>query len=128
MPAPSQLPKYIYKIVPEDPRPIGSGLPVSDLDRKDGFIHLSTADQVAKTVARFFKDADVVYLLQLPYVKVGESIRWEEAGSGTFPHIYSNDLSTAIHDGNVEKVLTCQRATFGGWDGVIEGVIGQAEA
>lgn len=47
MPAPSTLPKYLYKIVPEaPPYPLPEEYPLSDLDRNDGFIHLSTAEQV----------------------------------------------------------------------------------
>lgn len=48
MSAPSPLPTYVYKILdarPEDPLP--ATLPVSELDRKDGFVHLSTAAQVS---------------------------------------------------------------------------------
>lgn len=48
MSAPNPLPTHIYKILdakPEDPLP--AALPVSELDRKDGFVHLSTAAQVS---------------------------------------------------------------------------------
>jgi uncharacterized protein (DUF952 family) len=127
MPPPSSIPKYIYKIVPEDPRPLNTGLPVSELDRKDGFIHLSTAKQVPKTVARFFKDADIVYLLKVPYAKVESKIIWEGAAAGTFPHIYDEDLSKSLHDGNVTTVLECRRDGGLGWDGVVEKVIEEAE-
>lgn len=54
MPPPTEMPKYVWKIVPDDPRPIGDGLPVSDLDRKDGFLHLSTAEQVQLFSTVFF--------------------------------------------------------------------------
>ncbi|CCF46097.1 hypothetical protein CH063_14959, partial [Colletotrichum higginsianum] len=48
MPAPAQMPQYLYKIVPEaPPSPLPAEYPLSDLDRNDGFIHLSTADQVS---------------------------------------------------------------------------------
>jgi uncharacterized protein (DUF952 family) len=49
MAAPNPLPKYIYKIVPADPQPLPEALPLSDLDRNDGFLHLSTAAQVQLT-------------------------------------------------------------------------------
>lgn len=48
MSAPTPLPTHVYKILdakPEDPLP--AALPVSELDRKDGFVHLSTAAQVS---------------------------------------------------------------------------------
>ena len=45
--APSPLPTYVYKILPEaPPTPLPSPYPPSELDRKDGFVHLSSAEQV----------------------------------------------------------------------------------
>lgn len=45
--ASTDRPKYIYKITPEPaPSPIPEIYPPSELDAKDGFIHLSTALQV----------------------------------------------------------------------------------
>jgi len=43
-------PKYIYKILPlAPPEPFPAALPLSPLDAKDGFVHLSTAEQVLPT-------------------------------------------------------------------------------
>lgn len=43
-------PKYVYKIVPNaPPEPIPQEFPLSDLDKQDGFIHLSTGQQVRHT-------------------------------------------------------------------------------
>lgn len=40
-------PTYVYKIVPAaPPDPIPTEYPLSELDQKDGFVHLSTAAQV----------------------------------------------------------------------------------
>lgn len=52
MPPPSPLPKYIWKILDSDPSPLPEGLPLSDLDRGDGYIHLSTPDQVGLILSR----------------------------------------------------------------------------
>lgn len=48
MPPPKETPRYIYKILDEaPPSPLPATLPpLSDLDQKDGFVHLSTARQV----------------------------------------------------------------------------------
>ena len=47
---PSPLPEFVYKITPTPPPdPIPEAYPLSDLDRKDGFVHLSTAWQVSTT-------------------------------------------------------------------------------
>ena len=43
---PDPLPKYTYKIVPSSPPEVlPAEYPVSELDQKDGFIHMSTAAQ-----------------------------------------------------------------------------------
>lgn len=48
MAAPTPLPTYVYKILDAPPaEPLPSELPVSELDAKDGFVHLSTAAQVS---------------------------------------------------------------------------------
>ncbi len=45
----SDSPQFIYKILPRAPaEPLPAQLPLSELDAKDGFVHLSTADQVCK--------------------------------------------------------------------------------
>ena len=41
------LPKYVYKIIPTaPPEPLPAEYPLSELDQNDGFVHLSTAEQV----------------------------------------------------------------------------------
>lgn len=48
MAPPSPLPEFVYKITPTaPPDPIPEAYPLSDLDRQDGFVHLSTAQQVS---------------------------------------------------------------------------------
>ena len=47
-----------------------SGQIITDLDNQDGFIHLSTASQLAATLAFFFKDSDYLQLLQLDLDKI----------------------------------------------------------
>jgi uncharacterized protein (DUF952 family) len=120
MPAPSPLPNYLYKILPSaPPSPLPARLPLSDLDRKDGFIHLSTSEQVASTADRFFDNFSELWLLKIKYDVLaagtdgdGEvdtnkraEIKWEEAGHGCFAHFYNGDLGS----GNVEKPLKVEK-------------------
>lgn len=93
--APSPLPAYIYKIVPistPPADPVPAELPISPLDTKDGFVHLSTANQVPATASRFFSSDLELYLLKVDYGKAagGGQIKWEKApsGVGIFPHFY----------------------------------------
>lgn len=47
MAPPDPLPKYVYKITPTaPPEPIPEEYPLSDLDKQDSFVHLSTSWQV----------------------------------------------------------------------------------
>ena len=47
MDPPSPLPEFVYKITAEPPPdPIPDVFPLSELDRHDGFVHLSTSWQV----------------------------------------------------------------------------------
>ncbi|KAJ1326237.1 DUF952 domain-containing protein [Microdochium nivale] len=51
----SAPPTYVYKIVPaQPPSPLPTDLPLSELDRADGFIHMSTAQQVSLFVFLIF--------------------------------------------------------------------------
>ena len=85
----SATPKYLYKILsaaPPEPLPIT--LPLSELDGKDGFIHLSTAEQVPVTAGRFFVSSNVLWLLKIDLALVEKNVRWETSGSESFPHVY----------------------------------------
>ena len=93
MPAPSSLPEYVYKILPEaPPDPLPSSLPLSDLDAKDGFIHLSTAEQTPATAGRFFSQTNSLSLLKIPLTHIEEDVKWEDGGSGCFAHLYGKEL------------------------------------
>jgi uncharacterized protein (DUF952 family) len=124
MPAPSPLPQYLYKILPSaPPSTLPSRLPLSDLDLKDGFIHLSTSEQVASTADKWFDTFTELWLLQIKYdvlvkgtdgdgevhSEKNSAIKWEEVGRGCFAHFYNGDLGS----GNVEKVLKVEKT--GSW-------------
>jgi uncharacterized protein (DUF952 family) len=70
----------------------------SDVDRRDGFIHFSTRDQVAETAARYFSDLDDLVLVMVDADALGHRLKWEPARDGTlFPHLYGRlDTAAAI--------------------------------
>ena len=89
MPVPSPPPKFVYKILPEKPPiELPAALPLSELDAKDGFIHLSTAEQVPATAGRFFSMTSKLWLLKIELVRIEKNTRWESAGETFFPHFY----------------------------------------
>jgi uncharacterized protein (DUF952 family) len=61
-------------------------------DQRDGFIHLSLAEQLEGTLARHFsrpQDREVV-LLALSVGALGDALKWEPSrGGDLFPHLYS---------------------------------------
>ncbi len=63
-----------------------AGAPV---DRTDGFVHLSTAAQVAETVAKHFAAESDLVLVALDADALGDALRWEPSrGGALFPHLY----------------------------------------
>lgn len=67
----------------------------SEHDRRDGFIHCSTAEQVPGSAARYHPGKDVVLLTIDPQQVEGE-VKWEESPRGLFPHIYGRLPITAV--------------------------------
>lgn len=58
-------------------------------DRRDGFIHLSTAGQVAETAAKHFRGREALLLVALDAAALGEALRYEPSRGGElFPHVY----------------------------------------
>lgn len=63
-----------------------AGAPV---DLADGYIHISTAAQVAETAAKHFADQSDLVLVALDDAALGADLRWEPSrGGALFPHLY----------------------------------------
>jgi len=63
------------------------GAPV---DLSDGFVHFSTASQVAETAARHFAQQDGLWLLAYDADGFGNALKWEASrGGALFPHLYA---------------------------------------
>ena len=59
------------------------------IDRQDGFIHFSTAAQVAETAARHFAGQADLLLIAVEADALGEAMRFEPSrGGDLFPHLY----------------------------------------
>jgi uncharacterized protein (DUF952 family) len=62
------------------------GAPV---DLADGFIHFSTAAQVAETAARHFATESDLVLVAVDADRLGPALKWEPSrGGALFPHLY----------------------------------------
>lgn len=63
-----------------------AGAPV---DVADGFIHFSTAEQVAETAARHFAGESDLVLAAFEADTLGAPLKWEVSrGGAKFPHLY----------------------------------------
>lgn len=61
-------------------------------DRRDGFLHFSTAAQVRASAAKHRAGVADLLLVEVDAVALGEALRWEPAAGGKrpglFPHLY----------------------------------------
>jgi uncharacterized protein (DUF952 family) len=61
----------------------------SSQDAADGFIHFSTATQIAASAAKHRAGQDGLVLLTVDAGTLGSALRWEPAREGQlFPHLY----------------------------------------
>jgi uncharacterized protein (DUF952 family) len=74
-----------------------AGAPV---DLADGFIHFSTAAQVAETAAKWFATESNLVLVAFNGDKLGPELKWEPSrGGALFPHLYRRlRLSDVVWD------------------------------
>ena len=71
-----------------------AGAPV---DHADGFIHFSTAAQVAETAARHFAGKDDLLLVAVDAAALGSALRYEPSRGGQlFPHLYGTLPLSAV--------------------------------
>jgi uncharacterized protein (DUF952 family) len=60
------------------------------IDFADGYIHLSTAEQVLGTFEKYFAEVDPVWLIGVETAKMSEKLRFEPSRDGAlFPHLYA---------------------------------------
>ena len=105
-----------YKVLKSDEWADASstGQIITDLDKRDGFIHLSTASQLAATLSFYFQDFEEVILLQLDLDKINkDKLLYEEPypnegkRKSPFPHLYSELITVQI-----ANIWTIKRGAF----------------
>jgi uncharacterized protein (DUF952 family) len=59
------------------------------VDKADGFVHFSTAEQVAETAAAISPGEDGLILAAFEADDLGAALKWEPSrGGALFPHLY----------------------------------------
>lgn len=83
----------IYKICPRalwqvaEMAGVFHGAPI---DHADGYIHFSTAEQVAETAAEHFAQQDDLLLIAIDATSLGSALKYEVSrGGALFPHLYA---------------------------------------
>jgi len=99
------MPHLIYKIATreawEEARAAGRYEGSRD-DARDGFIHFSSASQLAGTLAKHFAGQEGLVLVAVGADALGEALKWEPSRGGElFPHLYGSlsvDAVTGVAD------------------------------
>jgi len=86
------MPDYVYKV--EDAAAFEraereGAYAGAAIDRRDGFIHLSTAVQLPETLRLHFRGQGALLLIALRTADLGPGLKWEKSrGGDLFPHLY----------------------------------------
>lgn len=93
---PVDKPEFIYKIATASSlapaRHSGryDGMPI---DAGDGYMHFSTASQLAETLRLHFKGQSDLVILAIRSAELGDGLVWEPSRNGQlFPHLYHGPL------------------------------------
>jgi len=104
----------IYKLV--DPRIWAEAMSAGvfkgvGVDVEDGYIHLSTAEQLPGTLEKWFADFERLALIEIDTDHFGPELKWEKSRGGElFPHLY--DELPMI---SVITVRLLRKGDEGGW-------------
>lgn len=125
------FPPYVYKILSEEPPdPLPHTLPLTPLDKQDGFIHLSIGKRVPLTAAQFFASYTTLWVLRVDtkvaraeeaelkwggtegcvHMYARESVKWARLGQGVVVAVGKFEKDTGD---DWEKALS--RAVQDGW-------------
>jgi uncharacterized protein (DUF952 family) len=81
-------------------------------DIRDGFIHFSTAPQLAGTLDKHYRGQTGLLLVAVDADTLGTALRWEPSrGGDLFPHLYGE-----FDPGAMTEVMELQSRADGGHD------------
>jgi uncharacterized protein (DUF952 family) len=70
----------------------------SAVDRRDGFIHFSTAEQAEETARKWFAGQRDLVMVAVDAAALGDALKWEPSrGGALFPHLYGALPLAAVH-------------------------------
>lgn len=81
--------------------------PGSAVDLADGYIHMSTAAQLAGTAGKHYAGRDDLMLLTVALDALGPALKWETSRGGElFPHLYAALPKAAVTQAHAFAVDT----------------------
>ena len=103
----SERPTIAYKVLTADQMRAleADAFAGAPIDLADGYIHLSTRDQLTETVDKHFAGQSALWVAAIDLAALGDNVRWEESrGGALFPHIYgAMPLEVVIAYGALER-------------------------
>ena len=86
-------PQYVYRLASAAEWRVAETtgiVPKREIDLKDGYVHLSTKEQVLETARLHFKGAEDLLALEIPLAPIAVDVRFELAPKRgeSFPHLY----------------------------------------
>jgi len=103
----SEHPAIAYKVLTADQMRAleADAFAGAPIDLADGYIHLSTRDQLTETVNKHFAGQSDLWVAAIDLAALGDSVRWEESrGGALFPHIHgAMPLEVVIAYGPLER-------------------------
>ena len=95
-----QTPDFIYKVASREiyDASLAAGHFVGQpIDLKDGYIHFSSAPQLAETIRLYFAGLSDQVLFQVPCAPLGDALKWEASrGGDLFPHLFATLAMSAV--------------------------------
>jgi len=77
----------------------------SEVDRADGYIHMSAGDQLAETARRHYAGREALRLLTVDLSRLGDALVWEPSrGGALFPHLYGPLPVSAVTEDRAVRV------------------------
>ncbi len=67
------------------------------IDIADGYIHMSTADQLSETLSKHFAEPDNLTIVEIDLAGFSVDLKWEVSrGGALFPHVYTRLPMAAV--------------------------------
>lgn len=86
------------------------------VDLKDGYVHFSTAAQLAETLRLHFAGQEGLVVFAVRSSELGPALRWERSRGGQmFPHLYGNLSMAAVGDHAIVTVAADGSVDLPAW-------------